>query len=476
MTKHMRRLGLVGPLAVGATILVASCFNDASGPGKIFAGYFALAPSFQSDAADIVPVDRLRLTLRRVSDSSVALDTTVSIPPGADSVDLSFTVPLFAQTEQFVLRLALISPAGDTVFRAGPLVVTPTTSTSQVQPLKVPVVYTGAGAQAAGVRILTNDLPVFSGDTVILAGEAFDSNDVVIPGTPIAWSSLDTSRARVPDAAEGRVVGGALRGTASVIARLLTGPADTTGVRNQPRPSTAVIVSGNNQTDTVGSGLTNPIRIRVGATDGLGVSGVRVVFSVLSGGGTLAPDSALTNDSGLVQVSWTLGPLAGTQQMRARVRAAIADSLLTISATAQSLQPAVVLITPAGDTLTALGDTTRFSATADDAFGNPIPTATFTWTTSTGAIATVNPTGLVTAVGNGTAQIVATSGGVADTVQVLVAQQVASLAITPPLDTIRALGDTLQLTALAVDGRANPVTGAIIGWTSLATGIATVDG
>ena len=72
--------------------------------------------------------------------------------------------------------------------------------------------------------------------------------------------------------------------------------------------------------------------------------------------------------------------------------------------------PAYVTVSPATARLTALGDTVQFTVTvftrAGSAIGYDDP-AFITWASSAATVATVNATGLVTAVGNGTATITA---------------------------------------------------------------------
>lgn len=72
---------------------------------------------------------------------------------------------------------------------------------------------------------------------------------------------------------------------------------------------------------------------------------------------------------------------------------------------------ASVAVTPPTATIDAPGGTAQFAAQAMDANGHPIAGATFTWTGDAPGVATVSPTGLATAVGNGTAQVSAAVEG-----------------------------------------------------------------
>ncbi len=69
-----------------------------------------------------------------------------------------------------------------------------------------------------------------------------------------------------------------------------------------------------------------------------------------------------------------------------------------------------IVVTPDAAAL-AVGETVSLAAEASDASGDPVAQATFAWQSSLESVATVTADGLVTAVGMGTANITATSGG-----------------------------------------------------------------
>lgn len=80
-----------------------------------------------------------------------------------------------------------------------------------------------------------------------------------------------------------------------------------------------------------------------------------------------------------------------------------------------------VVVSPDSASLQAIGDTVRFSAQAQDANGDPVADAAFVWSSSDPTVATVDNSGLVTAVDIGTAWINATeAGGASDRAQVRV--------------------------------------------------------
>jgi uncharacterized protein YjdB len=134
----------------------------------------------------------------------------------------------------------------------------------------------------------------------------------------------------------------------------------------------------------------------------------------------------------------------------------------------------VTVTSPSGttpDTLRTTGRQRQFSAEAADTNGNAFA-ASFAWSSTNTGVATVDQTGLVTAVEDGTAQIEATSGGVTGS-RPMVVQRYASvftLFPTGPI-TLTSAGATQVF-----DGTAQDSSGAnlLISWLSRNTGVATV--
>ena len=136
----------------------------------------------------------------------------------------------------------------------------------------------------------------------------------------------------------------------------------------------------------------------------------------------------------------------------------------------------VVITSPAtAPAFGALGRTVQFAAEARDASGSPLAGKTITWSSSNASVAPVTPAGLVTAEGNGTAQITATSEGRPSApVTVTVNQVTASVAVTPSTIPFGAKGSTRQLTAVALDTTSHPIAGKTATWTVAAAAVATV--
>ncbi len=366
-----------------ATVAVLSCLRDSTAP-RVLSGHLAVAPVFESPTAGVVAFDRARITVVRpppvVSDvpGDVVLDTVIAIPLTADSIDLSVSVPLLAASEDFLLYLRLINAAGDTVFRTTPYPqpVTVTTS-SRGTPVATTIAYVGVGFDAARVSITTPDTAVFFGQSLQLDAVAFGPNDSVVPGTPVAWRSLDSTRVRVPNRATGQVVGGTVRGTARIVAQLLNGPADTVLVAAQPTAATLAKISGDGQTTVPGVALPLPLRVRVTGSDGLGVR-VPVAFGALTSGDSVAAALVLSDSAGYAETVAIIGPTSGPRSFQASVTGIA--SPVTFNATALSGAIASVTLDRTVDTI-ARGATLQYTATARDSSGNPV-SVTIGWTST----------------------------------------------------------------------------------------------
>jgi hypothetical protein len=365
--------------AAGLAIGIGSCSEDAAGPGISRTGYIALLPSFASTHASIITLQSARLTLQRPGETELLIDTIVGISASDTAVDLSLTVPVLSTEEIFVLNIQLIDPASDTVFRAGPIDVKPSLAGGTIEPIPVELTYVGIGSDAAGVRILADTTRLFVGDTVLIVAEAYDSAGDAIPGTPIAWASADTSVARIPVEDVGRVAGHG-RGTTQVIATLLTDQADSTAVAVQPPPTSISIVSGGNQTNEVEQPLADSVVVRALASDGLGVSGITLVITTADGG-TLAPDTLVTDATGRAAFAWTLGSTPGTQTASIAI-VEFSAVTQTVTATA-SRKPATDLTIVTGDGQTGVVNQplpVLLEVLATDIDGNAVPDAQVSWT------------------------------------------------------------------------------------------------
>ena len=162
----------------------------------------------------------------------------------------------------------------------------------------------------------------------------------------------------------------------------------------------------------------------------------------------------------------------------------------TIGVTVDGVGPAtfVLSVTPvpvasvsvsAGDSSLTVGTTTQATVVARDAANNILSLSgrAVSWSSSATGVATVNGSGLVTAVSPGSTTIGVTVDGVGPASFLLTVSppSVATVSITAPDSSVTA-GTTLQATVVARDAANNPLplTGRAILWSSSAPGVASI--
>ncbi|MDE0396053.1 MAG: Ig-like domain-containing protein [Gammaproteobacteria bacterium] len=135
-------------------------------------------------------------------------------------------------------------------------------------------------------------------------------------------------------------------------------------------------------------------------------------------------------------------------------------------------------MSPATSELEALGAIVQLSAEVRDQNGEVMAGTTVTWNSSTTSVATVDQSGLVMAVGDGTAVIAARvnqGSGATGTAIVTVTQSIASVEVSPSTAELTALGASVQLTAGAFDANGHAVVSAELSWESSDAAVATVN-
>ncbi|HLB34932.1 MAG TPA: Ig-like domain-containing protein [Gemmatimonadales bacterium] len=157
--------------------------------------------------------------------------------------------------------------------------------------------------------------------------------------------------------------------------------------------------------------VSGTIAYRVTAFDSLGnvVPGVETRFFLVNP----ADSTRLTVDR-LTGVATTLPSASGEVRVYARTadHAAYDTARVFVGA-----GPVGLKITPAFASL-APGDTATLSATLVDALGTPLPGGSVTWASRAASVATVGGSGLLTGVAAGTAVVVASASGMADSILV----------------------------------------------------------
>lgn len=135
-----------------------------------------------------------------------------------------------------------------------------------------------------------------------------------------------------------------------------------------------------------------------------------------------------------------------------------------------TIQPAVVTIST-GDSVT-VGSSAQLSLLATS-LGQPVATPRASWTTSNASVAIVDANGVVRAVTIGTVTITARVNGTKATATVNVVHDVATLELSPTALT-GAVGDSIVVTAAALDSRGSLVPGTVYSFSPMDSTTASV--
>ena len=158
-----------------------------------------------------------------------------------------------------------------------------------------------------------------------------------------------------------------------------------------PTASAVAITAGAAQTATVGTALAAPVVVKVTDQSGNALAGVAVTFTPSAPSGTVSAGQVTTDATGLAQVNWTLGTVAGADSMFVAVGLL---SPLTVVATAIPDAPATIAIV-AGNDQSALAGTalgTALSVKVTDRYGNAVPNAVVQWSDDAGGVLTTTTT------------------------------------------------------------------------------------
>lgn len=317
---------------VAAALSLVTCTDNPTGPTVGSTFQLAVTPRFKAGTflSPALPVDQVSIVVYRSANCDCAPDSiagaTAPFALTDSAVTLRVPVQLLQRSESLSVQVSLIG-GGQILFQGseGPVVVT--AGGVPAAPV-VAMSYVGPGSALDSLRIAPRDSVLTFGDSLTFAVEAFQLGSPV-PAFYVGWSSSLGAAKVLPD---GRIRAPGVRGKTVVTARAPNGRADSTTLTFVPKPATLTKVSGDTQTATKGDTLPLPLRVRVRATDTLGVAGVRVVYQPLGSAGPAVPDTAVTDSLGYAQVRAVLADSVGTQQWSATVAGL---PPVTFSATAQ---------------------------------------------------------------------------------------------------------------------------------------------
>jgi hypothetical protein len=371
------------------------------GDGARFARALSLAPVFPpayrqvANAFAIAPFTQVHVVFRRASGAS-ALDTLVAFPANADSLALSFAIPLSTGApesgELLTALLSCLDAHGNTVFAGGPVPVIATSYGATTVP--IPLAYAGVGANAVSVRISPRNTTVASGDHFSFTATALDANGQAIPGTPVMFRTMNASLAALASPASGAGQALGADGVTLVVARLITGPADTAVLNVQAGVISDVVTTLAFATQPLSGIAGAALAPVVTALDSVGkivtsfTGAVSLALGSSPGGATLGGTTTVNAVAGVA----TFGALSITKAATAYtlvastggVGAATSSAFDVVAAAAASIAKV------AGDNQSGLLDLagillpTPLSVLVTDAYGNPVSGATVAWAVTLG--------------------------------------------------------------------------------------------
>ena len=315
-----------------------------------------------------------------------------------------------------------------------------------------------AAPAPASIAITPSGVALTKGQSAQLVAQVLDANGSVIPNQPVTWSTMNSTVAAVTS--DGAVTGMNIGNTdAKASASGLSASASVT-VTDVPAASISL----------------SPTRLSLLPGDT-----ARITAVVKDGNGGILADRGVnwsSSNAGVVTVAATgtaTAVAAGTATITGQVDGVTASVAVTVSAPPPVAVASIsVTLTPSSITV---GQSAQSVATLRDAAGNVLTGRSITWSSANTSVATVSSSGAVSAVGAGSASIIATSegqtGAATETVDAPAPQPVTSITLSASSTTI-AVGGTMQIDITLKDASGNVLTGRTIGWTSSNTSIATV--
>jgi len=384
--------------AAGLALTLATC-RDGTAPRTTFAP-LAVAPIFPSDATLAsfgLAIDGVRfIVVRPATPPDTLADTTVALPPDAESIDLDLRVPLISSAE--TLYVSIVAMSGAIPLFTGTAPVEVLSGVTPSTPTDIPVLtYVGPGAGVDSIAVSPAVPFLYFNDSLRFQVAAFQAG-VPVSQFYISWTTSDTSVARVNS--NGVLRAPAARISVRVIARTPGGTAaDSTTATFVPFPTQLVVIAGGGQTAAVGQPLATQLEVEVRAADNLPVPSVDVRFRSLSGG--TPADTIVTSDAqGRARVTGVLGATPGPQVFQASIPAFPGITAASFGATATDIviSPVTSIVT-VGSPSVISGNTVKLRLQGKDASGSDITTGgaavvfTRSGGTSTGSISATADSG-----------------------------------------------------------------------------------
>lgn len=304
----------------------------------------------------------------------------------------------------------------------------------------------------ASVVVRPNHIDATPGAQTPLTAIAYDAANNLLSDRAVIWTSSNGGVATVD--------------ATGMVTAVAPGNATITGTaEGKSDAATITVTQGAVATVAV---TPSPLTITVGQTSQLAAAARDANNNPVTG-----RPVAWSSDNGAVASVSSTGLLTAVAAGTATITATIDGKDGTAAITVSNVPVASVTVQPPGANM-AKGSSIQFSAVLKDANGTVVTGRLVTWASSNNSVVVVSESGIVSAVGGGTATISATCEGITGTAPVTVTTvSVASVTVTPSPATVTT-GGTVALSAIVKDAGGNVLTGRIVAWSTSNPGIATV--
>ena len=250
------------------------------------------------------------------------------------------------------------------------------------------------------------------GASARLGAVAFDAAGDPIPDASVEWRSGNPGVAAIS-------VDGTVRGVANgeTVVTARAGGAEGSATVRVGLPAGLGLMPLGPDTATAPVAGTVALSVRVESALGTPYPGAAVRWSAAPGSGSITP-VAVSDASGLVEATWTLGTTAGTHTAFATLETGSDLEIVSFSATATPGAAASVSLSADSVLLSGTGEEVRLVPVVLDAWGNAADAGEVSWLSRAPGVAGVDPAGTVTAAGPGTGWIVAALDAPLDSVRV----------------------------------------------------------
>ena len=327
----------------------------------------------------------------------------------------------------------------------------------------VVIVTATSGSRSASVGVNVSAVPVASVQLTPLRDSIVLGQATQLTATPrdSIGAPLDdmvtfsSNAATIASVSSSGLVLGIAAGAATITASS-GGRAATASITVRPRPVGAVIVSPSQSALTVGQSLHLTVQI----TDGNG--------NLLTG----RPMTFSSSSVNVAQVSAN-GTVTALTPGAVTITVSSEGKSSTVTATVTPSPIATLQVDPTSRTL-LVGGTVRLSAIALDAAGNALTQRTVTWTSGAPSVVLVSADGVVTAVGPGTALVLAAAEGTLASATITVTAPAPSTVHVSPAPATVVAGLSLDLVATIRDATGQILAGHTVQWVSGTPTIAVV--